>query len=958
MNSHAKPADRPAAGIYPFWFWNDALSAEEIRRQIDLMAEQGVRGFFIHPRQGLRQPYLSQRFFAMVDVAVEAAEARGLEVHLYDEYPYPSGPAGGEVLLGRPAFHATRLVQQTHDVAGGRVRVELPAGKVLACVGVPLRDGRPDWEAATDLREHVGMVLGEDSYFVHGLTMYNPKRYFASQPRPVLDAELPAGPHRLFVSVQAIVQHHRYWSHFADVMNPAAVREFLRVTHERYWQRFAGRFGGVIRSVFVDETEPRWTDGLPEAFAERYGRPLPPLLPALQDPTHPQHVAVLSDLRRLQYERFCEAWEGPYSAWCREHGILYGGEKPSWRLSQLAWMDLPGCDPGHTKAGAAMDLLRTHIRGNARATASAAYCYHKAASLCECYHSMGWSATLQDARLIADGLLLMGIDMLVPHGFFYSTHALRKHDAPPTFFFQMPSWGLFGRLSRRVETIGAAFADTHIDARVLVVDPNWGLPSGPQRGTYERLLARLMAEHIDFLMVDTDILQAADLRDGAVGIREVTAPVVVVPPMQVTEPPLAEWLGRFEAAGGTVVCCDDDEGRTVEQVLATVQPSLRIEADGGAAEVYAVTRRDGTRRCWLLLNTARRAIDLRLDAGGPLREVPLEPQTPGLLERTDGGYRRALAPFEAVLLASADAADAAALPPPVTLPVGGAARVTPRQANLLRLYDWRMALVDADGRAGPEAEVPAVPLINQLTAGGFAFAPALEEHWGTVSQLRLPRLHVRYTVTFVNRCEQRVWLVMEPDSIVGEWSIRVNDCRPIVAADFSPVDMHVRGSLGAEVTGHLRPDANTLVVDVTTDRHDGGLLNALYLAGDFGVALDGPTLTPRQASGAFEAYEANGLPYYAGLVEYEMDVAVPDAPADRDVLATFDFGAAFEDACEVSLNGGAWHALPWSPRRTLLPAGTLRPGANQLRVRVFTSLGRAFEGQAFDPIAHRYRDVR
>jgi hypothetical protein len=40
-------------GFYPFWFWNDALTADEIRWQVAQMAAQGVKGFFIHPRQGV-----------------------------------------------------------------------------------------------------------------------------------------------------------------------------------------------------------------------------------------------------------------------------------------------------------------------------------------------------------------------------------------------------------------------------------------------------------------------------------------------------------------------------------------------------------------------------------------------------------------------------------------------------------------------------------------------------------------------------------------------------------------------------------------------------------------------------------------------------------------------------------------------------------------------------------------
>ena len=82
-----------ALGFYPFWFWNDRLTEAEVRWQIREMADKGIRGFFIHSRQGLGQPYLSEAFLDAVEVAIEAAAEHGLLVHLYDEYPYPSGVA-------------------------------------------------------------------------------------------------------------------------------------------------------------------------------------------------------------------------------------------------------------------------------------------------------------------------------------------------------------------------------------------------------------------------------------------------------------------------------------------------------------------------------------------------------------------------------------------------------------------------------------------------------------------------------------------------------------------------------------------------------------------------------------------------------------------------------------------------------------------------------------------------
>jgi len=941
-----------------------------VRHQIREMAAQGVRGFYIHPRQGLGQPYMSLAFFAMVEAAVDEAERHGLAVHLYDEYPYPSGVAGGEVILGNPHFQATRLVQRTYDVDGGPVRLSLPHGRVLTCVAHPVAGETVRWDAPLDLRAHVGMVLGTESYSETGLTQYNRKRYFAGEPSPVLEADLPLAPHRIYVSVQAVVEGHKYWGQFVDVLNEAAVREFMRLTHERYAAHLGRHFGGAIRSIFTDETAPGWSELLPAAFAERFGYDLLPLLPALQDWSHPEHLRVAADLHRLRYELFCTGFEAPLSAWCREHGIRYAGEKPVLRLAQLRFSDVPGCDPGHTKAGRALDLLEPSIRKNARAVASAAYFYDKPGALCECYHSLGWSATLQDAKLIAEGLLLLGVDHLVPHAFFYSTHALKKHDAPPSFFLQMPHWAMFGHLSARVDRIAAAFAGTHIDAAVLVLDPAGGLPERQDLATYRRVLHLLAEAHIEFHVVDTDILESAVFASEPAGtrvcVRDVRAAVVVVPPMRVVEPELAAWCDRAARAGVVVLRpeADFDEAALAARLAREAAPALRLSAaTGDTRGVWMVARRDGDRRVWLLLNTGGEAVDIHLKAGGPLREIPLDPALPPRLHTEDASYRRYLQPFESLMVESAGAAPATAERPAAIVPIvpGGPLELHADRDNLLRLGEWELTVEDGSGVADGPRTVHAAPAPNQLAEGGFRIRPAVTERFGLDPDIRLPALTLQYAAEFDLDYDGPVALLVEPGSIAGRWRIVVNGTECIGPESLRPTDAHVRGSLATDITPHLRRGCNRLVVRVETGRLDGGLVNPLYLAGAFGVKLCPPRLVPRPAAAGFEAWEANGLPHYAGVVEYRwgFDLTEGDAAraAEGRALGELRLPGPFEDACEVSINGGAWRAALWSPRLVPLGPGDVHSGSNRISVRVYTTLIRAFEGQRFDPVEHRYVPV-
>jgi hypothetical protein len=255
------------------------------------------------------------------------------------------------------------------------------------------------------------------------------------------------------------------------------------------------------------------------------------------------------------------------------------------------------------------------------------------------------------------------------------------------------------------------------------------------------------------------------------------------------------------------------------------------------------------------------------------------------------------------------------------------------------------------------AAVPALPLSDQLERGGFRFAPAVQRYFGHEPELRLPILHLRYEYTFDNGYAGPVVIVMEPGSLVGDWQLWVNDGPPLGPADFGPTSAHVRGSLGCDVTGLLRPGGNMLRIEVRTDRPDGGLLNPLYLAGDFGVELAGPRLAHRRPIGAFERYEANGLPFYAGVVEYTLTRDLGDPPVQGRVLVQLETEQPFHEACQVSINGGAPAVLAWQPHTLELDAGDLRPGLNEVTVRVHTTLIRAFEGQWFDYDRHAYRPV-
>ncbi len=978
----------PRPGFYPFWFWNARIELDELRRQIDLMAQQGVHGFYISPRQGLDTPYLSEAFFACVQAAVEHAEARGMVVQLYDEYPYPSGSAGGEALLGSPQLWATKLLTQVHDLPGGPVRLALPTGKVLAAVAFPVGPGGPRWDQPVNLRRHVGVILGAGSYNEAGLTPYNRKRFFASQPTPWLEAALPDGPQRLIVAVQTVVDDFKYYQRLPDLLNPQAVARFIELTHERYFQHCGARFGKTIRGIFADESSPLWTDGFPARYAERFGVTLD--FAALADARHPDHPRVSYQVHTLKREWFEETFDQPLHDWCAAHGLAYEAEKAALRFSQMRRYHVPGCEPGHTKAGGGFDLLRHSARTNARATASAAYFYDKRDCVCECYHSMGWGATLLDARVIADGLVALGIKRLIPHAFYYTAHGMTKHDGPPSFFYQMPYWPLFHHLTRRTDRLLELLSPTIIDADVLVVDPSMGVPTGAQIEACNQLMLDLAGRHVEFHVVDTDVLEAGVIRAGAVHIKEVTAHTVVVPPMLYVEPELEAWLTRFEAAGGQVVRA---------AVSAAGLPTCLGLVGAGHEQVLVTRRRmpDG-KRCWVLVSRHPQAIAAELTLPCPVELVDIgaaqAPLSTGTTCAAGWVYQRKIEPFETLVLREVDAGSVASVSAAATalvkVQVTGPAQVRPLGPNLLRLADWMLSIADADahhapalaggaelgtpgsstvaasaGGAGPGSPGAAVrvspmPLVQQLDQAGIAYRPAYRYFFGQVPRLGLPALHALYTCTVDCQTEAQVDLLIEPNALAGAWTLTVNDGAPRGPAALTRCDTPIYGAQALPL--NLRRGSNTLRLDLHADQIDSGLLSALYLRGDFGVSLvtdsagapaQPPKLTAYPSVAPFDGLDVAGLPHYAGVVEYVLNVNLPTLPPGDAALLELCFDAPCHDALSLRFNEGAWIESPWLPRVCRVPTRDLRAGANTLTIHQHTTLLRAYDGQRFDEVAHR-----
>lgn len=624
----------PAAkyGIHPFWFWNGDMDDAEIVRQIGEMADKGVGGFFICPRQGLKVPYLSTAWFQKVRLAVEQAAAFGLEVWLYDEYPYPSGIAGGEVVLEHPDAKHCTLVHRTARVAGGEMcSLELPWARLLYARAVPVdpATGRREWDRALDVSGSVGNYQAEPVFQKVGLTAYNQKRFFTYATIKKLLWTAPAEGGAVAESerewewevhcfLEEEVADFKYYGTYVDPCNEKAMRTFIELTHERYARELGEHFGKTIKGVFTDEIgllgKLPWSPKLRQAFRERNGYDLTDHLPALLYADAEGFAKIRYDYYQTVHELIRRAYHQQVYDWCERHGLLYAAEVPSVRMATQRYSHVPGGDSGHEKLGRPLgwilDRYAYSLRYNPKMISSIANQLDRKRALIECFHSVGWSMTLQDAKWMIDRLAALGANFFNFHAFFYTLDGLTKHDAPPSQFVQNPYWRYFGKLGGYVRRISYAMTCGKPVRPVAVLDPTttfWTHMGNPFHefgygGVDEREKAALEALKLewreicktltlhqrDFDHLDPEILCEAEVRDGRIRIGKAAYEVVVIPPVRNLEAAAWRKLKAFMYAGGKVIACGSlpqqsiDGSDEVPREMAEMFGERKAEDDGAA----------------------------------------------------------------------------------------------------------------------------------------------------------------------------------------------------------------------------------------------------------------------------------------------------------------------------------------------------------------------------------------
>ncbi len=471
------------------WSWNGEITESRIDAMLQQFADQGMGGVFVEPRTGMLTEYLSDRYLTLWRHTVERCAELGLGCHIYDEYAYPSGTAGGRVIQENPKLEERVLELVT---AEGEVERQVRGSSRRG----PNKLVYPDLSRRETTNTFIQLTHERYRLATNPEDLGETVRYvFTDEP------SLPHGKGAVHWSDELLVEfrdEHGYeladhvLELFFDSDESAAIRfDYYKTINRLYVENF-------FRPCY-DWCE---THGLQfTGHVHEHQWPAPAGLPDAMAVLRWMHVPG-NDLLAYQFDpmRFSQSNPNPDRLW--------------WRRAAMM---------------------------NLRELASVSNQLGRERSFVETCGGGGGDYSIRDMKRLEDVVLAHGVNLIDPHLSHWSIAGARKTDWPHTYSDHSPWWPHYRKHADHITRVATALSEGREENRILVLQPttsawirwfpNDGDVTAAIRNRQYSLCEALRAEQIDYDLGDEFILAELGYvtSDGSLAVGEAVYDAIVLP---------------------------------------------------------------------------------------------------------------------------------------------------------------------------------------------------------------------------------------------------------------------------------------------------------------------------------------------------------------------------------------------------------------------------------------------
>ena len=534
--------------ILPF-FWQHGEDEATLRELMAAIDGANCKAVCVESRP--HPDFCGPKWWADLDVILDEARRRGMQVWILDDSHFPTGFANGAVKTAPDELCRQSILgnEKSLDAAAGPLTLDLRAEGLMAPPQYDLTDPMQAFAAkmpparsfdpVTDRLLTVQAVAEDGGItdllpFVHGTVLHwdKPAGAYTLQ---VVTASRNAGCHRDYI----------------NMTDPASVRLLIDAVYEPHWQHYAADFGKTIAGFFSDEPELGngllyqkgntlgcgqdlpWSAPLEAALAESCGPGWAAALPRLfaqdeSDATARIHTAYMDCLTKLVRQNF----SGQIAAWCHAHGVAYighvieddgqhcrTGASLGHYFRGLQGQDMAGIDDiGGQVLPQGEDEPKTD---NMRRPRNGTFYHYGLATLaesaaaiepakggramCEIFGNYGWAEGVRLEKYLADHFLVRGVNYFVPHAF--SGKAFPDPDCPPHFYAHghNPQYRHFGALMAYMDRVATLTSAGRHEAPVAVLYHGEAEWCDPGAMPFEQVVRPLYDDQIACRVLPADV---------------------------------------------------------------------------------------------------------------------------------------------------------------------------------------------------------------------------------------------------------------------------------------------------------------------------------------------------------------------------------------------------------------------------------------------------------------------
>ena len=566
--------------IFPF-FWQHGEEEATLREYMRAIDESNLRAVCVESRP--HPDFCGPKWWADMDIILDEARKRGMQVWILDDAHFPTGFANGAMETQPVSLHRQSIVCTKFPAAEGEtltlseVQVRHPKPFEKSMIEQFIMQGSDPvfederllalyaYRTDAEKRERINLMS-----MIEGDTLtWTPEE--GSWEVCAVHASRNFGPHRSYI----------------NMMDRASCRVLIDAVYEPHYAHYAADFGTTIAGFFSDEPELGnghlydcedpfgaevdypWSAELEAAMHRALGADYEAQLPLLWgtggDPAEAAKVRwqYMNAVTRLVQEDFSEQ----LGDWCRAHGVQYighlieddnhhsrTGSSLGHYFRGLAGQDMAGIDdigwqvfpqgedlsynkgPFQRRNGEFYHYTLAKLASSAAAIEPGKH----GNSMCEIFGNYGWSEGVRLEKYLADHFMVNGVNHYVPHAF--SPAPYPDPDCPPHFYAHghNPQYRHFGALMAYMNRICALISDGRHIAQAAVIysaEGDWtGTHEGNDRNYMDcdPVIRALYDAQVGCDIIPQDVFAdpqayGMEIRDGILRVGAQEYRMVVVP---------------------------------------------------------------------------------------------------------------------------------------------------------------------------------------------------------------------------------------------------------------------------------------------------------------------------------------------------------------------------------------------------------------------------------------------